>query len=332
MENILLIRLKSIGDVLFTLPAVHVVRENFPDDKLHFLISKEHAPLLRGFREINEVIPFDRAALSSGNPFRQLPELSHLLRRLRTGSFSLVVDFQGYGETAWLAWFTGAPQRWGSVYGPGRAWAYTLGIRRDNALHLAEWNLSLLEQCGLNIGAVKNEFILPEDALDAARKFFSDQKLDASKPTLFIQPFTSSPQKDWPLENFLELARHFRARGVQILFGGGPSERDLLELARLGAFVVAAGEPLLVSAGLAKLSTLVLSADTGLPHLAVAMGKRVVMLIHSIAPGANHPFRHPDWTVTAPPGESVKAIQIPVVIAAVEQALAELNATSGNSL
>jgi len=36
-ENILLIRLKSIGDVLFTLPAVHRVRENFPGAKITFL-------------------------------------------------------------------------------------------------------------------------------------------------------------------------------------------------------------------------------------------------------------------------------------------------------
>ena len=39
MENILLIRLKSIGDVILTLPAVGVVRENFPAAKITFLTS-----------------------------------------------------------------------------------------------------------------------------------------------------------------------------------------------------------------------------------------------------------------------------------------------------
>ena len=47
--NILLIRLKSIGDILFTLPAVHAVRENFPRSKITFMVSKEHALLLQGF-------------------------------------------------------------------------------------------------------------------------------------------------------------------------------------------------------------------------------------------------------------------------------------------
>jgi ADP-heptose:LPS heptosyltransferase len=45
-----LIRLKSIGDILFTLPAVNVIRENFPSAKIAFLTSKENAPLLQGFR------------------------------------------------------------------------------------------------------------------------------------------------------------------------------------------------------------------------------------------------------------------------------------------
>ena len=66
-ENILLIRLKSIGDVLFTLPAVHRVRENFPGAKITFLTSRENAPLLEGFREVDGVITLDHARFQSGN-------------------------------------------------------------------------------------------------------------------------------------------------------------------------------------------------------------------------------------------------------------------------
>ena len=119
MENILLIRLKAIGDVIFTLPAVHALREHFPAAKITFLTSKENAALLRGFPQVNDVIALDRAALRSGHPWKMGAEFFGLLRRLRAGRFSLVVDFQGFGETAWLARITGAPQRWGSVYGAG---------------------------------------------------------------------------------------------------------------------------------------------------------------------------------------------------------------------
>ena len=93
--NILLIRLKSIGDILFLLPSVHRLRENFPGARITFLTSRENAPLMEGFREVNEVITLDRARFQSGNPGAILAEAFSLLRRLRRGKFSLVVDFQG---------------------------------------------------------------------------------------------------------------------------------------------------------------------------------------------------------------------------------------------
>lgn len=98
MKNILLIRLKAIGDVIFTLPAVAVLREHYPEAKISFLASKENAPLLQGFRDINQVIALDRAALKKGNPLAMSLEFLGLLRRLRAGRFSLVVDFQGFGK------------------------------------------------------------------------------------------------------------------------------------------------------------------------------------------------------------------------------------------
>src|SRR6267378_456057 len=117
-ENILLIRLKSIGDVLFTLPAVHAVRQNFPDARLHFLVSRESATLLRGFAEIDAVIPFDRKIYASGKVSAAGLDTLRLLRGLRVPQFSRTIDFQGYGETAILSWWTGAPERWGTVYQP----------------------------------------------------------------------------------------------------------------------------------------------------------------------------------------------------------------------
>jgi len=321
--RILIIRLKSIGDILFTLPAVHAVHDNFPDAKLCFLVSKENALLLRGFPEIDGVIPLDRAVYFSKNLRAMCRGTFELLRRLRAPGFSRVIDFQGYGETEILAWWTGASQRWGFVKHPPRGWMYTRTSRRPEKTHPVEWNLSLLRQCGLKIGRVRNEFVLPAEALDAARKFFAENNLAAARPTLFVQPFTSSPHKNWQLENFLALAEHWRARGTQVIFGGGPAERAALEPARAANFPVSASAPLLVTAGLMKLSALTVGADTGLLHLAVAMSRRVVMIMQSNRPGSSHPFQHADWAVTSPAEGPVSEIQTGVVIKACEQAFSE---------
>jgi ADP-heptose:LPS heptosyltransferase len=66
-ENILLIHFKSIGDILFLLPAVHMVRGNSPGAKITFPPSRENAPLLEGFREVDEVITLDYDRFQSGN-------------------------------------------------------------------------------------------------------------------------------------------------------------------------------------------------------------------------------------------------------------------------
>jgi len=312
-KNILLIRFKAIGDVVLTLPAVHAIRENFPDARITFLAIRENAPLLQGFRDVDDVITLDRAALKS--PLRAGPEFLRLLRRLRGGNFSLVVDFQGYGETAWLSRLTGAPERWGTVYGRGRRWAYTRAVPRREDLHPADGSHFLLRECGLKIGEIKNEFCLPPDALAAAKKLFVEKKLDPAKPTLFVQPFTSSPHKNWPLEKYQAVARHWRLRGTQVIFCGGAADAAALAPAGLENFPIFAGLPLLVAGGLMQLSTLVFGGDTGMLHLAVAQGKRALMLVHNLSPGRPIPYQHADWVIAGPKLNHLDSIRVETVIA-----------------
>ena len=324
--NILLLRLKSIGDILFTLPAVHRVREAFPEGRISFLVSKEYAPLLKGFCDVDAVIALDRARFRHLNPGVIVAEAFSLLRDLRRPKFSLAIDFQGYGETALLTWWSGAAQRWGNVYRPGRKWAYTRGVNRAPGQHPPEGFLSLLDACGVAAAPIRNQFTLPASAVEEARRLFRDRGLDPARPTLFVQPFTSSPHKDWPLDRYLATAGFWQRRGWQILFGGGPAERAALEPARQAGFPVSAGVPLLVTAGLMKHSTLIIGGDTGLVHVAVAMDKRVVMLN---LPGSAHPFQHPDWAITQANGQPLATITTDAVNEACARAFAEVGSAAG---
>ena len=325
-ENILLIRFKSIGDILFTLPSVHRLREHFLRAKITYLVSRENAPLIEGFREVQAVLAVDRMRLRGRNPVAALREMSSLLRQLRRGHFSIVVDFQGYGETAALSWWTKAPQRWGAIYNKSGRPGYTHAVRHVKTLHPAYAHLNLLEQCGVPSGEFRNEFVLPINAADAAREFSTANGFDMNAPALFVQPFTSSPHKNWPLERYLATAMHWRERGFQVVFSGGPKDLAAMESARRAGFIDAAGQPLLTAAGLMKQCSLTLGGDTGLLHLAVAMGKRVVMIMNSAAPGKPVPLQHADWAVTPPAGAQVPGIETGAVIQACERALAEIAA------
>ncbi len=323
--RILLIRLGGLGDLMFTLPAVQAVQAAFPRSRITFLVDKALAPVLEGFGAVHTTLGLDRAAYKRLNPMVLLGGTLTLLSRLKRPGFSLAVDFHGFGETAWLTWWSGAPQRWGNVYEPARSCAYTRPVRHNSALHPIDYNLDLLRQAGgLQPAAPANRFKVPEKVMAEAGLCFREHNLDPGRPTLLLQPFTSSPWKDWPLEHYLRIAQRGRASGLQILFSGGPANRPALEAVRQAGFAAAAGTPLLVSAGLAQLSTLVLGGDTGLLHLAVAMGKRVIMTMASLHAGACCPFGHAEWAVAPPGGSPITSIPIDSVWNACTTALGEL--------
>lgn len=193
-------------------------------------------------------------------------------------------------------------------------------MRRSDKTHPVDEHLRFLSECGLKIGKVENVFTLPAEKRDAARKLFLEFGLHPGRPSVFIQPFTSSPRKSWPLEKSLELARRLRDLNIQVLFGGGPAERARLGPVLHEKFPVAAGADLLTSCGLAAMCTLTVGGDTGLLHLATASGCRVLALSHV---GDIHgPYGHPDWTITPPrKGLFAADIELDVVLAEIRRVI-----------
>ena len=314
---ILLTRLKSLGDVVLTLPAAALVRENFPNGRIVFLTARENAQLLQGFGMVDEVVVLDRQAFRQGRVWEGVKNVLEVGRRLRREKFSLAVDFQGYGETAILARITGAEGRWGVAGRTHRRWAFTHSVPRDPNGHPIDVNCGLLTGAGLRAVPVRNEFRLAPEHLTAAREFLGGQGFVEGRPLVYVQPFTSSPHKNWPLEHYLAVAQVWRGRGAQVIFGGGPGDRAGLERARAEGFPLATGIPRLTDAGLMKLSALVVGGDTGFLHLAVALGRRVLMLMTYAGPGMAIPYGHPEWALAPVGGARLADVSPEAVLGAV---------------
>ncbi len=58
--NILLVRLRLIGDVVFTTPIVRALRRHYPDARLTYLVEPPAAPVLRHNAHLNELIVIPR--------------------------------------------------------------------------------------------------------------------------------------------------------------------------------------------------------------------------------------------------------------------------------
>jgi ADP-heptose:LPS heptosyltransferase len=322
-KNILLIRLSALGDVLFTLPAFHAIKECFPGSRISYLVSNRCAALLEGFPGLDEIIVLDRTALRSGRPDAFWRNTVGLTWRIRRARFDLVIDFHGLGETAWLTRLSGAAERWGSLGKVTHRFGYTRIMLREFREHAVDLHLRFLRQCGLPETPVRNEFRLPEPRRRQAGTWFHEHSLGHNKPTIFIQPFTADPGKNWPLEKFLVFARHWRERGVQVIFGGGPGDLGRLADVAQAGFPVSAGIDLLGTAGVISLADVAVGGDTGIMHLAVALGRRVVMLMNSLHPGSPCPYAHPDWALVSPGGKVVLELEPAKVVRRAEAALSE---------
>ena len=80
-RKIHVIQLRRIGDVLLTTPAVEVLKANFPDAKLHFLVERPCHEVLNGNPFIDEVLVYER-----DKPLKWI-------REVRKRRYDLVVDF-----------------------------------------------------------------------------------------------------------------------------------------------------------------------------------------------------------------------------------------------
>lgn len=326
--SILLIQwMHGIGDNFFTLPAYHVVREAYPKATLTFLVAKQNAQIYQGFPGLNQVLTIDRQAYHGDSYKKMLSETIELIRTVRRGNYQLIIDFTSSGETGLLALVSGAVERWGMIKRERRRFRslyYTRIYKSAENIHSADKYLELVKKGGLNPSVIKNQFQLPNKYIEKAGSLLEKFGITRKRPILFIQPFTSDPNKDWPLEKQIQVAEYYTKQGIQILFGGAPGERQRLREVEARFPVVAGKADLLTTAGLIKLSTVVLGGDSGPLHMAVALGKRVVMFMGPTSPVRYGPYQRPSWVLTPDEGIDTGRIALKTVIEAIDEGFTEV--------
>jgi ADP-heptose:LPS heptosyltransferase len=127
--NILLVRLRLIGDVVFTTPIPRALKQAFPGARVAYVVEPAAAPILAGNPHVDELIV---ATPPVGGVKRMVADLA-LARRLRRARYDVAIDLHGGPRSSWLTWASGAPQRIGYEI-PGRSWMYTKRVARPREL------------------------------------------------------------------------------------------------------------------------------------------------------------------------------------------------------
>ena len=304
--KILLIRLRMIGDVVFTTPAIGALRRRFPQATLSYLVETQAAPVVAGNPQLDEVIVIP---LTFG--LRRIVEDLRIGRELRQRGFDVVIDFHGGPRGSWLAWLSGAPRRIGYTVA-GRSWMYTEAIDRPRALrarHSVQNQWDLLAPLGI---------APPERALDPvtmAETPGARQRVERSlaaagvpldAPLVVLHVSAGNPFRRWPLEHFAETAAALVARDARryVVLTSGPSEAEAAnrvgELARealpadLRQHVARCGEFALDELkSLVGRATLYIGGDSGPLHVAATTKTAIVGIYGPTLPARSAPWRDP---------------------------------------
>lgn len=284
MRKILLVKTSSLGDVVHNLPVVSDIRRAYAGAVVDWVVEKSFAaiPALHpGVRSVIgcEIRRWRRAWLAreTRNAWRAF------LSELRAERYDTIVDTQGLLKSAVIA-RAARGRRVGLDWQSSREplWLFY------DAVHCIPWSLHAVERNRCLAAAALGY------GVDGALEY--GIRADKTHPAwLSDAPFavflhgTSHPRKCWPEANWIELGTYLKASGHAVVLPWGDDSEQARAKRLAGAIAGACVAPRLSIAELAGViagAQFVVGVDTGLTHLAAALGIPVVGIFGATDPRA----------------------------------------------
>lgn len=270
--RILATRLRYLGDVILTTPAVAALKARYPRAEIWYLVEEPYAAVLEGNPDLAGIIALRRG------PGGTLAAL----RRLRRLRFAAAVDWFYNPRSAWLLFLAGIPVR----IGGSRRWRRRLythvarpaeGSRSAVAHHVAalrDLDASAPETLP-RVHIATNEVNEGRGIVERALGRSTD-----GGPVIAFHPGGTWPAKRWPPERFGALARLARERlGASVVALTGPGEEEIAAAAEGssgGALAALTPVPVRTAASIIAACDALVANDGGIMHLGVALEKPTV--------------------------------------------------------
>lgn len=284
LNNILIIRFSSIGDIILTSPVVRLLREAYPQARIDYIVKSEYAELVKENPRLSNVIELKTS---------ERDELEALRARIRNERYDVIVDLQNSLRSRYLCFRSGA----GSVKRVNKR-----AIRRfflvkakknfyRNIPSVADRYLEAVRAFGIQDDHKGLEITVPEDVRSSVAAVLSNYHLEKYRYVVGIVPAAKHFTKRWLPERFVEFGTRFaKEQNAKILIFGGKAEVDYCgDIAQLinaqsGATIAEsfAGKFSLLETGAAfDRCDLVVTNDTGLMHLASARKRNILAIFGS---------------------------------------------------
>ncbi len=274
IQNILIIKLRYIGDVLLSTAITPLLRRHFPQARISFLVNDGTEAVFARDHGLAEIISLPRGSLRTQVRF---------LRMLRSRRYDCVIDLTDGDRSAFISAVTGAPVRLGLTQ--KRLWRRRCYTDRLEGLygtmHMVDYHAKALEFLGIRDVSGNPQLFVSEDDTRTALQMLETVGL-SGQPWIMIHPAARYWFKAWPAERFAALGDALHDRGFRVVLVGSRNDRrletEILQCAGR-SFVSLIGKTSLVElAALMKHCRLFIGNDAGPMHMAAAVGCAVVAL------------------------------------------------------
>lgn len=274
--RIVVVQTAFLGDVVFASPLVRSLKAAWPGSMLSLVSTARAAGLAGCVPGVDRVVPFDKRGADGG--------LSGLLRVARAlGPQDLALVPHPSPRSALLARLSGASVRVGHARWATR-WAFTLTVPHRGRAPFVERALDLARGLGLP-GSPRLSLEAPPEEVARARALF------AGRRCLGLVIGSEWATKRWTPAGFGALAELAAEAGLTPVLLGAPSERPLAEAIKAAASrarpLDLVGNPILESVGAISQLAGVVGGDSGLLHVARALGVPSLLLFGPTDPAVH---------------------------------------------
>jgi ADP-heptose:LPS heptosyltransferase len=313
LDRILVIRGGAIGDFILTLPAIKALRDAYPNGHIEIL-GYEHIAALaenrfyaQGVRSIESAQLSRFFAKDSDLP----PELANYF-----AGFDLIISYLYDPDSI----FEDNLRRSGAkkiIHGPAKI---------DNRSHASRQLVQPIEQLGVPILDFGPKLFLSKEDRHGAREFLSGLVAPSPSRTgiVALHPGSGSEEKNWPLRNWIELGNHFLRNhsGWLVIVSGEADEaqsRKLEHTWQNPRIRFAKSLPLPKLAAVLE-QTIFVGHDSGISHLAAAVGAKSILLFGPTDPAVWAPLNE-NASVIRAPDKDLQRLDVDLVREAFDQEL-----------
>ena len=279
VRKVLLVRLRSIGDSVLATPSAFALKRFLPRIQVDILVEDWVAPLLDHHPHITNVLALERGGLISR---------MRVARELRAEKYDVVYNLHGGTTATFLTRATGARHRVGfKTYQYAQLHNHLvpspLLLWGQQKTHSVEQQLALLGWTGVPVtDRPRTHLGVSPEAAETINQRLAALDLTDRKIAL-IHPAASFATKQWAAENFARIVEYVAERGFAPVAVAAPHEQAVLEnlVAESSVHIETFDLSLPEVTALAARSQLFVGNDSGIAHIASAVGTRCVVVFGS---------------------------------------------------